>query len=172
MTVAAPMRPDTLQRINNAIKVANEFLEPLTDAENFKTQGSEDEFLEVLRDTYYPIIVWLILRRLDQKEQTFQGIEMIVDAMFTQFARFYVYKEVPPSEWTDLKKLAKAFQAVFNREKKFVGKETDRFRAAIRDAKDCMGKYSTYQIYAYLAEIWEKAPTETDNLWKRVRGLT
>jgi len=165
MTVAAPMRPDTLQRINNAIKVANEFLEPLTDAENFKTQGSEAPFLEVLRDAYYPIIVWLILRRLDQKEQTFQGIEMIVDAMFTQFARFYVYKEVAPEDWSDLKKLAKAFQAVFNREKKFVGKQTDGFRTAMRDALHLA-------MHPYLTEIWEKAPSDTDNLWKKVRGLT
>ena len=158
-----PLRPDTLQRLNNAIKVANEFLEPLTDAENFN-QAGERPFLEALKDAYYPIIVWLILRRLDQKEQTFQGIEMVVDAMFIQFARFYVYKEVSPSEWSDLKKLSKAFQAVFDREKKFVGKESDCLRAALEAVN--------YPITPYLVEIWTRAPQETDSLWKKVRGLT
>jgi len=158
-----PMRADTLHRISNAIKVANEFLEPFTDAEFFK-EKNQGEFLWRLHNVYFGLITWLVLRRLDTKEQTFPGVEMVIDAIFVQFARFYVYKELPPPDWKDLKALSKTFGAVFNREKKFVGQETERFREALRAIDP--------KLYEFYAEIWQKAPQETDDLWKKVRGLS
>lgn len=157
------LRMDTLQRINNAIKVCNEFLDPFTDAEQFKKR-SETEFLQVLKDQYFDLIVWLALRRLDAKEETFQGIEMVVDAIFLQLIRFYCYKELPPSDWSDLKKLGKTYQEIYNRERKFVGKQTDHFRRAMQRQNP--------KLYEYFTAIWTGSPMESDVLWKKVRNLS